>query len=342
MKITPIKNNSICSHNAYYKIKYNNQSFKGLYKNEIATEISNIKDSAKYVNEIKELKSNSLSKETSLDNFLASAMRLTNKYCSTYPIKEDFFEYKAKNRFIEIIEKCLNDNVDSSIDPEILNKSIRSIYSWGFNDNKFGSSNAFTVVSICVLPYAKNYEKELRIKKLEHLTTRENTYRKTLQLQERELKNKEFLNEIYFQPLITSKTNPTVSLPNAIMIEGKNSQDNEKFIGWVLSKTPSNKIIVENDTSADNAMIKNKLKSALEKSKQTFEDYRIPTLIYCEEFDRLIKSTNHPVEIASMKALLTSAYSKYGATIIFSTQNSNKIDNIAKQPHRMKSINIDD
>ena len=191
------------------------------------------------------------------------------------------------------------------------------------------------------MPYAKQYERELQISKLEHLTSRENTYRKALQVQEHELKNKEFINEIYFQPLITSKNDPTISLPNAIMIEGGNPKDSEDLISWALSKTPSNKIVVENDKSSNNTLIKNRLKSALEKSRQTFEDYRIPTLIYCEEFDRLVQSSNPPVEIASMKALLSNTYSKYGATIIFSTQNSNKIDNVIKQPHRMKSINID-
>ena len=352
MKITPIKNHSIYAHNTYYKnnihngrIKSNNnfyiQSFKGSYDSKITTEISNIRDSCKYKNEIKALKENSLLKEVSFDDFLASAMRLTNKYSSTFPIKEDFFEYKAKNRFIEIIKKCLSDEVENYINPEKLYEFIDHYYWWGFNDKKFGSSSAFTVNAACVLPYAKQYERELQISKLEHLTSRENTYRKALQVQEHELKNKEFINETYFQPLITSKNDPTISLPNAIMIEGGNPKDSEDLISWALSKTPSNKIVVENDKSSNNTLIKNRLKSALEKSRQTFEDYRIPTIIYCEEFDRLVQSSNPPVEIASMKALLSNTYSKYGATIIFSTQNSNKIDNVIKQPHRMKSINID-
>ena len=46
-------------------------------------------------------------------------------------------------------------------------------------------------------------------------------------------------------------------------------------------------------------------------------------------------------EIAAIKALLSNTYKKYHATVIFTTANSDTIENVLKQPHRMKQIKIE-
>ena len=349
MKITPITNKtSIYNYNSHQKnaimqTKYfDSLSFKGLsIKESMKKDVQLVSNSSKYKSEITRLRQESLAKGLSLKEFLSSAMNIVSSHCSTYHIKEDFFEYKAKNRFVDIVIGCLDGKFEDTENPSKLDDYLQANYWWGLTNSKFGSSFAFSVAAICILPYARGYEKELQLLKLKGLETQENNIRNSLQKQEKALRVKEFISDNYLQLVAVSKNDSTVTLPNAIMLEGKKQKETQEFIGWTLSKTMSNKIVVENDSNSNNALIKNRLKSALEKSKKTFEDYRIPTLIYCENFDKLLYSSNSASEIASIKALLSSTYSKYGATIIFSTKNANRIDNVIKQPHRMKSINID-
>ena len=339
MKISPIIP-VISTNYRKYNNTYSTNSiiFGNNYKHDyVDLDVYCINTDKDFHKKMKALKEKYLDDKRTFSDFLVSSMNVYNEHAIHYPIKEDFFEIKIKKRFIEFISKYINMEIHDKLDDY-----LQSNYYWGlFSNSKYGSSYSFEVAAQCVAPYAKNYEENLRLLKIKDMQEKETKLRAQLKEQERERKSKEFINETYFQPLITLKNDPTISLPNAIMIEGKNPKDNEELIGWALSKTPSSKIVVENDKSSNNTLIKNRLKSALEKSRQTFEDYRIPTLIYCEEFDRLVQSSNPPVEIASMKALLSNTYSKYGATIIFATQNSNKIDNVIRQPHRMKSINID-
>lgn len=351
MQISPIKNNLTYNlkknnKNTYlYKTQANtlgNISFKGTNEeNTIMSELFAIKNSAEFASEMNDLRKNTLLKEISLEDFLVSAMRTVSKYSNAYPIKEDFFEYKAKNRFVEIVKKYLNKEIENYENPEKLNELINSSYWWGFNGNKYGSSKAYTVAVLSILPYAEKYEKDLGLSKLAHQESRESDYRQTIENQKKELRNKEFIDENYFQPLLALRNNPNINLPNAIMIESKNPKEAEELINWMLLKTPCGKTVIENNETLSKVMLKNRLKSKLDSLKQTYENHGVPTLIYCENFDKLIDSSNTDIEIAGMKALLSSMYSKYGVTIVFSTTDSTKINNTIKQPHRMKSVNID-
>lgn len=351
MQISPIKNNSMRNFKKNDKSDYVSKTqiknhddifFKGAYRDDVMLkEILAASGSAEFANEMNSLRKNALLNESSFEDFLASAMRVTGKYFSAYRIKEDFFEYKAKNRFIEIIKKCLNREIENCENPEKLNEFINDSYWWGFNGNKYGSSKAYTIAALSILPYAEKYEKDLGLSKLAHQESRESDYRQTIENQKKELRNKEFISENYFQPLLASKDDSNISLPNAIMIESVNSKEAEELINWILSKTPSNKMVIENDETLSKTMLKNRLKSKLDSLKQSYEDHKVPTLIYCEHFDKLIDSSNSDIEIAGMKALLSNMYSKYGVTIVFSATDSTKINNVIRQPHRMKSINID-
>lgn len=125
------------------------------------------------------------------------------------------------------------------------------------------------------------------------------------------------------------------------MLECKDKAMANEIMQWTLLNTSARPIAIGTSSYDSNSAVRNKLKSALENARETYENYRTPTLIYCENFDKLLQNSNPKSELAAIKALLSNTYEKYHATIIFTTANSNTIENVLKQPHRMKQIKVE-
>ena len=260
-----------------------------------------------------------------------------NKLAVNFPIKEDFFEYKIKARFVEVFKKYLNLEIRKE-----LNDFLKANYSWGFfTDKKYGGSESFAVAIPCVLPYIKGYEVEINVLKLKDLEKKEVILRKDIDKQDKIITAKEQLSDKYLKPLHAAQKDPTLNLPNSIMLECEDKSIANEIIQWTLLNTSARQIAVSTSPYDSNSAVRNKLKSALENASKTYENYRTPTLIYCENFDKLLQSLNPKSELAALKALLSNTYEKYHATIIFTTGNSDTIENALKQPHRMKQIKVE-
>ena len=347
MKLTPIKFNTT----TYKKTSNNNcqinknrtitsdMFFTGSWnesQRKINSDVQAIKNSQKFKSDMTSLRRDSLNKKKSLDDFLIASMYVYIKNAINFPIKEDFFEYKVKNRFIEAMKNCLDHQIEGN-----LSKYLTEEYWWGLFIEKYGGYESFATAIPCVLPYAKGYEVEVGVLKLKEMEQKESSLRKEINRQDKVISAKEQLSEEYLKPVQATQKDSALGLPNSIMLECKDKTMANEIIQWALANTSARPIAIGTGIYDSNSAIRNKLKSALENASKTYENYRTPTLIYCENFDKLLQSSNPTSEIAAIKALLSNTYEKYHATIIFITNNSNTIENVLKQPHRMKQVKVE-
>ena len=348
MKIAPIKLSN-ATHRKIEKINTNKinenytLSFDVFFKGsgsetqkKIDSDVRAIKNSQKFKSEMATLRDNSLKNKKSLDDFLTASMYAYIENAIDFPIKEDFFEYKIKNRFIEIIKSFLDHQIEDD-----LSEYLQSKYWWGLFNGKYGGYESFATAIPCVLPYAKGYEVELEVLKLKEMEKKESSLRKEINRQDKIISAKEQLSNEYLKPVQATQKDSTLELPNSIMLECEDEFMADEIIQWTLSNASARPMAIGANIYDSNSTIRNKLKSALENAGKTYENYGTPTLIYCENFDKLLRASNPASEIAAIKALLSNTYKKYHATIIFTTANSDTIENVLKQPHRMKQIKVE-
>lgn len=302
----------------------------------INSDAHSIKNSQKFKLEMTFLRDDSLKNKKSLDDFLLASMYLYINNAINFPIKEDFFEYKIKNRFIQIMKKSLEHQIEGN-----LSEYLQENYGWGLFNGKYGGYESFATAIPCVLPYAKGYEVELKMLKLKEMEQKELSLRKEINRQDKIISAKEQLSNEYLKPVQAAQKDSSLELPNSIMLECKDRLMADGIIQWALSNISARPIAIGTGAHDSNSVIKNKLKSALENAGKTYENFGTPTLIYCENFDKLLQASNPASEIAAIKALLSNTYKKYHATVIFTTANSDTIENVLKQPHRMKQIKVE-
>ena len=137
-----------------------------------------------------------------------------------------------------------------------------------------------------------------------------------------------------------NSTSKDKHIPNAILIEGKNSADREETIKWLIGKINGNYIFVPHNNESNETKL-NQVLTALEKAKENFESNQKPTFIWVENFENLLYNTEANEEIiVDLKDLLCKISKEYNATIIFDTSNSKNLAPIALQQHRV-NLKID-
>lgn len=135
--------------------------------------------------------------------------------------------------------------------------------------------------------------------------------------------------------------NKKVKIPNAIMIEGKNKQETEETLKWIVAKAKSNYTYIE-DKGDSNEIRRDQILTILEKAQENYEKNGKRTLIWVENFDKLLSNNKANEDVvADFKDLLDKLSRDYKTTIIFDCSNTKKLNPIAVQPHRVKKYNID-
>lgn len=148
-------------------------------------------------------------------------------------------------------------------------------------------------------------------------------------------------NVQYVKGLSKENVDITKLLPNTILIEHKDKKVREDLINWILNSTDCNKRGCFNNSELSQNMGRKKLKSILKDCKTKFEETGIPNLVYFQDLAKFIDISVSVEELAPFKKMLQEAWKVYHTTIIFDVDNSTKIDNIAKQPHRSLHLDID-
>ncbi len=140
--------------------------------------------------------------------------------------------------------------------------------------------------------------------------------------------NKDFIS------LFNSSKSDTNLLPNAILIESTSQHENKDIIKWLFNNSIGNKIYIENKNSSSKDKIQI-MNSALEMAKEYNKKTGHYTLMYIENFDNLVaKNKENTSNIADLKDILSNLQSEYKTTLIYETDNSQKIYPEILQKHR--------
>ena len=116
------------------------------------------------------------------------------------------------------------------------------------------------------------------------------------------------------------------------MISAKNPAVSDDIIYWTKENATCKVVTI--DDEAD-------IVEYLEKAEDNYQDNGERTLLHIKNFDSLINPELSSEEtIASMKSIMGACARRYHTTILFSSQNPEKLDEIAMGPHRVKRIYV--
>ncbi len=124
------------------------------------------------------------------------------------------------------------------------------------------------------------------------------------------------------------KEGKDTDIPNCLMIEGKNPKLTQELIDWTGRN--SNCRFIKINTNSN-------LMKELKNCQNHYEQTRERTLINIEGLSERLKPKSDA--LAGLKAIMCSISEDYHSTIIFSSTDPSKLDQIALQPHRVTRIN---
>lgn len=146
--------------------------------------------------------------------------------------------------------------------------------------------------------------------------------------------NEEFLSAF-------NKDNKKVKIPDALMIQSKNREDATETLKWIVGKSNSNYIYIEDKNEANYTRL-DQIRTVLEEAEENYNKNGKRTLVWVENFDKLLsKDSDNEEVIGDLKDMLDKISKQYKTTIIFSCNSTENLDPIALQPHRVKIYNID-
>ncbi len=122
------------------------------------------------------------------------------------------------------------------------------------------------------------------------------------------------------------------SIPNAIMIEGKDIKENQESITWLVSRANANYLKITRNPGISDEDYLATIDSVLDECRENYEKSKKRSLLYIEDFDSLIQKGN---AVGDIKDLLPTLNSEYKTTLVFSTTDSKKLDPITLQDHRV-------
>lgn len=181
----------------------------------------------------------------------------------------------------------------------------------------------------------KNEKKDLeaytaKCKKNE--ATRKDLYEKEKQ----SIKNNQ-LAPIFCDQVINEKQGEKNYFPDAIMLIGEDKNLNEELIKWIAENSDCNFRFVPKKDDMDNFM------DSFFETLDDIQESGQRTLLYVENFEDLINPQVNTVEnIDQLKAAMCVLDKDYKTTLIFSTDNPNKLSKEATGPNRIQNrINTD-
>ena len=146
--------------------------------------------------------------------------------------------------------------------------------------------------------------------------------------------NEEFLSAF-------NSDNKKVKIPDALMIQSKSKEDATETLKWIVGKSNSNYIYIE-DKNESNYTRLDQILTVLEEAEENYKKNGKRTLVWVENFDKLLsKDSDNEEVIGDLKDMLDKISKQYKTTIIFSCNNTENLNPIALQPHRVKIYNID-
>lgn len=294
--------------------------------------------------EIKNIHENCLLKKATLYHFFNKSYDRFLDHSKDYPnnaLTKKHINFLNKPDSAELIYGCLEKHLYSGIIKSKAKKYYSNYMDQDWFSKHFGSDNAiFQECCSAFQPLLRKYNDEKEAIKILDMKRAENKLNNKQLKEEKILKAKNIIIEEVFEQINLAKTNSLINPPKAVMLEDNDISVCNQLANWMINNANCNSISLSMPANAESKFIKNKIKSALEESKILFENNKIQSIIFIQDFENLILDSNSQIEKAYMKSLLQTVYEKYGATIVFTTDNSKKLDHIIIQPHRVKSIDV--
>lgn len=160
---------------------------------------------------------------------------------------------------------------------------------------------------------------------------------------EKEVENTEFktimnrLNTGFYDQIARVNEGKQVIVPNCIMLTGENSELNNRLINYLGKKSNCHFVQIKHTEN---------ILDYLKKAEENYTKSSKRTLLYVDNFEQLINPATAPAHLTTdLKNLMGKSSEKYKTTIIFSTKDASKLDQIALQPHRIGEkidVNIKD
>lgn len=144
----------------------------------------------------------------------------------------------------------------------------------------------------------------------------------------------ESLKPNLLDPIQSAKEGKLVSVPNCIMLVGQSNGATNDLIEWTGRNVNGKFVQID---------YKDNVLEYLKKAEENHRETGNRTLLHIRNFDNLLNPSITPGHvIADLKNLMAKASEKYKTTIIFSTQDPSKLNNIALQTHRVdEQIKVD-
>ena len=148
--------------------------------------------------------------------------------------------------------------------------------------------------------------------------------------------NQEFLTDF-------NSNDENTKVKNAIMIQGGTKQERIENIKWLIGKAQNARFIHLKEENDTNQNLLDRVLTAIEEAQENYEKDKHRTILWVENFDKLLLETPENEEIiGDIKALLSEASSEYKTTIVFETNiDTKRMNPIALQEHRTKKFHID-
>ena len=186
----------------------------------------------------------------------------------------------------------------------------------------------------------KNEQLNLESKKLEkekEEIQRELDYEKKLLLL-----IEDSLKPALLYPIQLDREREIVSVPNCVMFFGSDKKTLSRLVEWTSWNVNASFATVKHLENQDPNITLSQIGQALESAEQNYQHNGQRTVLYVDGYDRLLNHKETPDDvIEALKDVMSCSAEDYHTTLIFTTNDTSKLDKIALQPHRVsKTVEV--
>ncbi len=142
---------------------------------------------------------------------------------------------------------------------------------------------------------------------------------------------KNVLQSEFIVPLMQSKSNSNIELPNCIMLYGKNPHIMKEIIDWTADQTDLKYIKVPSIINEEE--MQENIYNALEQAEENYKENGERSIIFVNGMDKLL--LNYLDDLAVMKDIMGTADEDYHSTIMFYTTRPEELDKGTLASHRV-------
>src|SRR5574344_91522 len=140
-----------------------------------------------------------------------------------------------------------------------------------------------------------------------------------------------------FNPTIIENKGGKALVPGGILIESDSNDISKTLFKWIIQKTNSNYAVLDPASFKNKAKLLKKIRAIAEKSQKEFDKYKKRSFTFIENIEScgIPKAENYPI-IGALKDFLDNCSNDFHNTIVVSTKDPTKLDQIVSADHRFQ------